>query len=318
MLDSIGSLPFDLRGLEVFLSVCDTGSMAAAARQLGITQPSVSQTVADIEARTRTELFDRKIRPIGLTPAGAVLRQHATHLIAEARQIGPLLRQAGRGRLPFLRVGLVDSLIRALAATIAGFLSDVAERSSLVSGMTASHTAALLNRQIDMFLGAEEAEVVEGLERHVLLEESYVILCLDGEAPPTSVPELSTLSRRSPLIRFNVRSRTGGRIELHLKRMGLDVPRHQEFDTPYGVAAAVAAGLGWAITTPLCVREAALHDARLRCHPLPGPSLVRQLVLIARQRELGTVPKRLAALCSTKLVAEAAEPAFPRPPNEVS
>lgn len=302
--DPIGSLPFDLRALEVFLSVCDTGSMASAARQLGITQPSVSQTVADIETNTRIALFDRKVRPIGLTPAGAVLRQHAAVLLAEARQIAPLLRQAGRGRLPFLRVGLVDSLIRALAVTIAGFLSDEADRSSLVSGVTASHTAALLNRQIDLFLGAEELEVAEGLERHVLLEEPYVLLCLEGEVPPSTVQDLATLSQRSPLIRFNARSRTGGRIELHLRRLGLDIPRHQEFDTPFGVAAAVAAGLGWTITTPLCIREAALPDPRLRCHPLPGPELARQLVLIARHRELGTIPQRLALLCSAKLQAD--------------
>ena len=207
--------------------------MASAARQLGTTQPSASQTVADIETRTRVELFDRKMHPIGLTPAGAVLRQHAAILLAGARQIGPLLRQAGRSRLPFPRVGLVDSLIRALAVTVAGFLSDVADRSSLVSGVTASHTAALLCRQIDLVLEAEELEVAEGLERHVLLEEPYTVLCLEGEVPPASVQDLSILSRHSPLVRFDARSRTDGRIELHLRRLGPDIPRHLESDTPY-------------------------------------------------------------------------------------
>ena len=49
-----------------------------------------------------------------------------------------------------------------LAVTIADFLSDVGDRSSLVSGVTASQTAALLNPQIDTFLGTEELEVAEG------------------------------------------------------------------------------------------------------------------------------------------------------------
>jgi DNA-binding transcriptional LysR family regulator len=107
-------LPFDLRSLEVFLAVCEAGGMASAARQLRITQPSVSQTIAELEERTGTKLFDRHVRPIVLTHAGAVLRQRASMLLAEARQIGPLLRQTGQGRLPFLRLGIVDSLSRVL------------------------------------------------------------------------------------------------------------------------------------------------------------------------------------------------------------
>lgn len=299
--DAARNLPFDLRALEVFLAVCDAGSMALASRRLGVTQPSVSQTVADIEARCEIMLFDRSVRPIGLTPAGAVLRQHASTLLAEARQIGPMLRQVGRGRLPYLRIGLVDSLIRALGGPIAGFLAGVADQSSLLSGLTAAHATALLNRQLDIFLGAEETEVIEGLERHVLLEEPYVLLCAPETEQPSNLADLEALGRRSPLVRFSIRSRTGARIERHLRRLGLDLPRRQEFDTPYGVAAAVAAGLGWAITTPLCISEAALPQAGLCCHPLPGPALVRQLVLVARQRELGPLPKQLAAFCRTTL-----------------
>lgn len=300
--DSPGTLPFDLRALEVFLAVCDAGGMALAARRLGITQPSVSQTIADIEARTKATLFDRRVRPIGITPSGAVLRQHASMLLAEARQIAPLLREVGSGRLPFLRIGLVDSLIRALSATIAGFLADVADQSSIASGFTASHSARLVTRQLDLFLGAEEGvEDTEGLERHLLLEEPYVVLCRPEEAAPTTVAELEDLARRSPLLRFSARSLTGLEIERHLRRLKLDLPRRQEFDTPYGVAAGVAAGLGWAITTPLCIGEAALPEARLRSHPLPGPALVRRLVLVARQRELGPLPRQLADLCRARL-----------------
>lgn len=310
--DAARVLPFDLRALEVFLAVCDAGSMALASRVLGVTQPSVSQTVADIEARTDAVLFDRSVRPIGLTPAGAVLRQHASTLLAEARQIGPMLRQVGRGRLPFLRIGLVDSLVRALAGPIAGFLVDVADQSSLLSGLTAAHTAALINRQLDIFLGAEEAESIEGLERHILMEEPYILLCAPEIEPPSSLADLETLGRNSPLVRFSIRSRTGARIERHLHRLGLDLPRHQEFDTPYGVAAAVAAGLGWAISTPLCVSEAALPEAGLRCHPLPGPALARQLVLVARQRELGPLPKQLATFCRTTLQIGASDVSAPR------
>ena len=301
------SLPFDLRALEIFVAVCDEGSMAEAARRLGITQPSVSQSVADLEVRTGVQLFDRKVRPLGLTQPGSVLWQRADMLLAEARQIGPLLHQTGRERLPFLRVGLVDSLTRALTLPLCRFLADSAVQSSMRSGLTALHLNALMTRQLDLFLGAEEVEDVKGLERHLLLEERYVVLCPPTVAPPVDLNGLARLASELPLIRFSARSRTGLEVERHLNRLRMEFPRSQEFDTPHGVSVAVEAGLGWAITTPLCIAEAAVPGSIARCHPLPGPALKRRLVLVARRRELGPLPERMAALCRSAL-RESADP----------
>ena len=122
-----GTLPFDLRALEIFLAVCEAGAMAQAARALGLTQPAISQAIAELENRTGTTLFDRSVRPLALTPAGGVMRQRASALLSEARQIGPLLRETERGKLSLVRIGLVDSLVRALSVTVATFLAKRAE-----------------------------------------------------------------------------------------------------------------------------------------------------------------------------------------------
>jgi DNA-binding transcriptional LysR family regulator len=170
-------------------------------------------------------------------------------------------------------------------------------QSSVLSGLTAAHTTALITRQLDVFLGAEDVEDLEGLERHLLLEECYVLLGPAGMPAPADIEALVRLGSERPFIRYSARSRTGVEIERHLRRLRVDFARHQEFDTPHGVTAAVAAGLGWAITTPLCVHEAAMQSAAIACCPLPAPSLKRRLVLVARQRELGPLPGRMAALC---------------------
>src|SRR5271165_6086588 len=91
-------LPFELRSLEVFLSVCECGAMSGAARVLGITQSAVSQTITELEQRVDTSLFDRNVRPLGLTVSGVLLRQRASALLAEARQIAPLLRDVRRSK----------------------------------------------------------------------------------------------------------------------------------------------------------------------------------------------------------------------------
>jgi len=287
------ALPFDLHALAVFLAVCETGNMARAARQLGVTQPAVSQLIADIEARTGSLLFDRRIRPLGLTAAGAVLRQCASSLLEDARQITPRLREVIAGKLPLVRVGMVESLSRALMHSLAGFMAARAEQALVLSGLTASHTAALLTRQLDLVIGVDDLEDVEGLERWTLLEEPYLLLLPDGAAAPDNVAALALLLERYPLVRYSARSRTGAEVERHLRRLRLDVPFRQEFDSPLGVLAA-ARSSGIAVTTPFCLFEAGMDLTGLACHPLPGPRFPRRLTLVARRRELGRLPADLA------------------------
>ena len=66
-----------------------------------------------------------------------------------------------------------------------------------------------------------------------------------------------------------------------------------EYDTPFGVADAVARARGFAITTPLCIAEAAIENTATTAR-LPGPQISRKLTLVARQQELGRIPRELA------------------------
>jgi len=298
------AIPFDLRSLEAFLTVCDHGTMAAAARVLGVTQPAVSQTIAELEERTRTVLFDRSVRPLGLTPSGAVLRQRASALLADARQISPLLRETRRGNLPLLRVGFVESLSRALMPELATHLSTVSDYVSFVWGMTASHTGAILNRRLELFIGVDDIETLEGLEKRRLIEEPYVVVTPPDFPAINNLDDLVKLSLSRAFIRFSPQTKVGREVELHLRRIGLDLPRSQEFNTPFGVTSAVAHGASWAITTPLCTYESGISLQHLRIYPLPGPRLRRRLVLIARHQELGRLPLEIARFSRDLLQAK--------------
>jgi DNA-binding transcriptional LysR family regulator len=301
------TLPFDLRSLEIFLAVCETGAMSSAARALGLTQPAVSLAIGDLERKLGFELFDRTVRPLAVTVAGGLLRQRAGALIAEARQIGPLLRETEHGKLPLIRVGIVDSLSRVLTAPLASFLGTRGDEVSLLLGLTASHASDLLTRRLDLFLGVDDLEDWAGLERWQLAKEPYILLLPSGTEAPLTVGALKKLAQSLPLIRFSSRSQTGLEIEAHLRRLGLSAPRSFEFDTPYGVTSMVAAGSGFAITTPLCIREAALPQARFVTAPLPGPQISRKLTLVARHRELGRLPRELGEMVRGVLVAAGAE-----------
>lgn len=295
MSDRDPSLPFDLRSLEIFLAVCDAGAMASAARTLNLTQPAISLAIAELERKTGATLFDRTVRPLALTTAGGMLRQRASALIADARQIAPLLRDTQRSKVPAIRVGLVDSLCRILALPLAEYLASRADEVAILSGLTASHAGELLTRRLDLFLGVDDLQDLPGLERRELIKEPYILALPIGTRAIKSVQDLKKLSEMLPLIRFSARSQTGLDIERHLRRLGLDVPRSIEFEHPYGAAAMVAAGVGYTITTPLCLIEANVAADQLTTARLPGPQMSRRLTLVARDGELGHVPRELAA-----------------------
>ncbi|MGL4396303.1 MAG: LysR family transcriptional regulator [Hyphomicrobium sp.] len=295
------TLPFDLRSLEIFLAVAESGAMAAAARTLSMTQPAVSQAIADLELKTGSKLFDRRVRPLGLTPPGAVLRQRASALLAEARQIAPLLLETERGRLALVRIGLVDSLGRAMSVRVARFLRQRAETVAVQSGLTAAHAGALLTRNLDLFIGVDDLVEVAGLERFELVREPYVLILPMDVAAPTSVAGLAELASRLDFIRYSGRSKTGIEIERHLRRMVLDIAHGSEFDTPLAVTEMVASGGGFAISTPLCLLESGFGPQAVQCVALPGPALARTLTLVARRQELGSLPRDLADACCQTL-----------------
>jgi DNA-binding transcriptional LysR family regulator len=298
------TLPFDLRSLEIFLSVCDHGTMSGAARVLGLTQSAVSQTILELEQRMRTTLFDRNVRPLGITLSGVVLRQRAGTLLADARQITPLLRDVRRGKLPQIRVGLIDSLERLLLPSLPARLLEFADRVAFVSGLTSSHVDDISARRLDIFLGVDEFEALEGLETSALLDEPYIIAVPRGTTAPGKLQDLIELSETLNFIRYHHRRKVGLAIERHLRRIGLELPRSLEFDTPYGVASAVAAGQGWAITTPLCVYESGALAEGIECHPFPGSGFQRRLSLITRSRELARVPKEVTDFVTERLRSE--------------
>lgn len=298
------TLPFDLRALEIFLAVCDAGSMAAAARVLALTQPAVSQAIGDLETRIGVTLFDRSVRPLALTPAGGIMRQRAAALLSEARQIGPLLSDAAQGgRLALIRVGLVDSLVRALSTPIATYLASRADQVSILTGLTAAHAGALLTRNLDVFIGVDDMVDIAGLERFELITEPYILLLPPDTSRADRSRSLAALGKRLPFLRYSARSKTGMDVERHLRRMDLDLGPGPEFDTPFSLTEMVAHGRGFAISTPLCLVEAGLAKDAVVAVPLPGPQLQRTLTLVARRQELGSIPRDLARASGRALKA---------------
>jgi DNA-binding transcriptional LysR family regulator len=74
------------RDLQVFLAVVQSGSMAKAANQLGLTQPAVSEIVAGLESTIGFRLFDRNSKGVETTIYGRALVVRGRAALEELRQ----------------------------------------------------------------------------------------------------------------------------------------------------------------------------------------------------------------------------------------
>lgn len=85
-----------LRHLSVFLSVCEKNSMTGAAKALHMTQPSVSQTIKELEEAYEVCLFERLGRRLYITPAGQSLLSYARHILSLTTQAEQALHSFSR------------------------------------------------------------------------------------------------------------------------------------------------------------------------------------------------------------------------------
>jgi DNA-binding transcriptional LysR family regulator len=70
------SVTFDWNRARAFLVTAEEGSLAAAARSLGMTQPTLGRQVAALEKEIGIDLFTRRGRGLELTPNGIKLLEH--------------------------------------------------------------------------------------------------------------------------------------------------------------------------------------------------------------------------------------------------
>ena len=286
----------DLRFLRVFLAVAATGNMTTAAHKLGLTQSAVSQAIRQLEEALGTVLVDRSQRPVSLTATGVVLRRHAQALVEEAEALEIAVRHAGSAKVAELRLGVVDSFASTVGPSlIKALLKTTATHLSFRSGLAYDQAEGLFSRNLDFIITSDALEDVDGLDRHLILSEPFLLL-LPEKIEVTAGSDLKQLAAKYSLIRFSARSQIGAQIERHLRRLDIRAAQLLEVDATDSLVAMVAAGLGWAIATPLCLLQVQAKAQGVKAIPLPATAFTRQLHLITRSGEYGDLPQRIAEL----------------------
>lgn len=142
----------NLRQLEYFVAVAEELNFRRAASRLHIAQPSLSEQIKDLETGLQVQLFDRSVRPVGLTAAGRRLLQDAHDHLARLDQTTRAVGRASRGQDGDLRVGFIHG---GLYSLLLSALTDFRQRRPHVDLILQQLSAgeqirALRERRVDL------------------------------------------------------------------------------------------------------------------------------------------------------------------------
>jgi DNA-binding transcriptional LysR family regulator len=236
-----------LQELSVFVRAAETGSFSRVAREFGISQPSVSRTVARLEARVGTKLLLRTKRRVTLTDAGAVFLERTRKILGELDEAA----HAARG---------VDSLHGVLRVVMSGAFGtrEVIPRlppfltrhprlrlELLISDRTddlvaeGADMAVRLGRLTDSTFGAR---LLATSPRFAVASLAYLT--------ERGVPEtLADLSRHDCITGPGLSAQRGWTFRRSGAVSSVDVQGRVEVATADGVMACVKAGLGIAVVS---------------------------------------------------------------------
>ncbi len=108
----------ELRHLRYFVTVADELSFSRAAERLQMAQPPLSQQIQALEAELGVRLFDRKKRPLQVTPAGQVFLEEARSTLAQLEQAVQKAQRVHQGELGCFTIGFTSSIANGVLPNI--------------------------------------------------------------------------------------------------------------------------------------------------------------------------------------------------------
>jgi len=276
--------PLDVGRLRLLSEVALRGSIAGAAREVGLTSSAVSQQLAILEREAGTPLLDRSPRGVLLTGAGEAL-------VARARTILGLLEEA-RADLDRLtgelagrvRIGTVASAAAALVSEAATRL--LAEHTELELTVTVTEPAESIGQLTDGDLDVAVVDVYDRVPVPVpdylaateLTTEPLVVVTAAGQLPGHRELTLAELADRD-WVMPPLSAACGQAVRFACRAEGYEPRVRWETDDMLLLVRAVAAGHGVAVLPRLAVADTV---AEVELRPLRQPRMNRRLIALTR------------------------------------
>ncbi|HEX8961249.1 MAG TPA: selenium metabolism-associated LysR family transcriptional regulator [Geobacteraceae bacterium] len=294
----------NLKQLEIFLAVAETGSFSRGAEATFITQSTVSQHISSLESDFGVKLLDRTGKGALLTEGGKVLFQHARQVIADVQAINQAMRRFKGVEDVELRIGGSNIPANYMIPELLPVLIErfPALRLILIQGDSRDILDKLAREEVELgVVGSRFDE--EGFE-FTPLGRDEICLVVSRSHPwrGRKSVELAELAE-APLVLREPGSGTGKTVADALAKAGISI-RELKVTAYLGsneaVKNAVMSGLGVSFVSELSVKGELEREA-LAIVPVKGLRISRHFYLASRAgRELSPAAKAFAKVIREK------------------
>jgi DNA-binding transcriptional LysR family regulator len=290
--------------LEFFIALANEKHFGRAAEECGVTQPTLSAAIRQLEDQLGVMLVSRGSRFQGLTPEGQRVLEWARRIVGDARTMREEMRAARTGLAGHLRIAAIPTALAMLPRITTPFQERHPDVTFSITSRNSLQVLSMLeNLEIDAGITYLENEPLGRVTSVPLYEERYHLVTAAGSplADRKSVTWKEVGTLRLCLLTADMQNRRI--INGHLADAGAPASPTLESNSMILLFSHVLTGR-WASIMPKNVAESFGFRADICIIPISEPEAHHVVGLVATHREPFT-PLVSALLHEARLLAEA-------------
>ena len=270
-----------IKVLKNFLAISRHKSVAAAAREIGLTAAAAGQQLQQLERDIGVELFDRTKRSMTLNHQGRSLVEPIQEIIARYEALGSEFKSELSGTI--ILGALVSTLMGAFGSTLNKIKQSYPGLEvKLIAGLSSDFLDQVLDGNLDAAIVTESPYALpQNIQWTELYTEPMILIYPIVKNKKRSATK--ELSSDLPFIRFERDTWTGHLVDQTIRSNKLLIKEGMELNSVEAIIELVRQGLGYSIV-PKLANIAWENDRQLKIFQLPGKTIYRKVGLLEKRK----------------------------------
>jgi DNA-binding transcriptional LysR family regulator len=289
--------------LEFFIALAREGHFGRAAEECGVTQPTLSAAIRQLEDTLGVMLVQRGSRYKGLTPEGQRVLEWARRIVGDARTMREEIRAARFGLSGHITIAAIPTALAMVSRITTPFRERHPDVTFSILSRTSLEVLSLLsNFQIDAGITYIDNEPLGKVTTVPLYDERYHLITSSGSIFYDRETVTWAEVGRLPLCLLTPDMQNRRIINLHLREAGVEPQTTLESNSMIVLFSHIRTGK-WASIMPLNLAETLGFTEPIRSIPIVEPDARHLVGLVAAERTPYT-PLVSALLHEAKTLAE--------------
>ena len=271
--------------LEMFIALAQERHFGRAAEACGVTQPTLSSAIRQLEDQLGVQLVFRGSRYQGLTPEGQRVLDWGRRIVGDMRALKDEMRTVRAGLSGNLRLGVIPTALPMVAGLTGPFTARHPNvRVSILSRTSAEILTGIESLDLDAGITYLDNEPLGRVAQVPLYAEFYRLLCAPGSALANRDQVTWAEVAEEPLCLLTGDMQNRRIVNQHLAEAGARVVPQIESNSSIALISHVMTGR-WSSIVPRQLAQMFTADGQLRAVPIVAPEVEHLVGLIAARRD---------------------------------